>query len=128
VAGVNNNPNFAIRLVAEFESTIVDGSTNNYVAVTNNYGSGGTLWLDMVTFTGSTYVPPVTGPQLTVQQSGSSIQIAWTNDVVAYTLQATSDLTAPSWQTVTEVPVVNGNQSVVTVPISGTARFFRLSR
>ena len=50
--GVANNPNFGIRIVAEFESTAKYNDTNNanYAAVTSTstYGTSGTLTYDLV--------------------------------------------------------------------------------
>jgi hypothetical protein len=52
--GVNNNSNFAFRVVSEFESTAVGGSTN-YVPATSGktYGPAGTIRFDMLTVSGS---------------------------------------------------------------------------
>jgi hypothetical protein len=57
--GVDNNPNFAFRLVSEFESTATGAGADAYVAnrAGVNYGRGGTLWLDMVTVTGDSIDP-----------------------------------------------------------------------
>ena len=50
VPGVDNNPNFGVRFVTEFESTAIGSGTNGYVPCnpTSSYGSGGTLRFDMV--------------------------------------------------------------------------------
>ena len=54
VAGADNNPNFAIRIVGEFESTAVGTTNANYVtASSNGYGAGGTVRLDMLTISGN---------------------------------------------------------------------------
>lgn len=51
--GVDNNPNFGFRLVSEFESTATGSGTNAYVANSGGtYGTSGTMWLDLFTFTG----------------------------------------------------------------------------
>ena len=49
--GVDHNPDFAFRLVSEFESTALGFGEDAYDAVgdTSNYSASGTLWLDMVT-------------------------------------------------------------------------------
>ena len=71
--GVANNPNFGIRIVAEFESTALYNNTNdaNYVGVSSGYGSSGTLSYDIVKITGDAIVgnnhpPTVTGIPATV--------------------------------------------------------------
>lgn len=54
--GVENNPNFAFRLVAEFESTATGAGADSYAAAQSgsSYGSGGTLRYDLMTISGST--------------------------------------------------------------------------
>lgn len=59
IPGVNNNANFAFRIVSEFESTAINNANANYVtAGTGTYGTGGTMRYDMMTIYGS---PLVTG-------------------------------------------------------------------
>jgi hypothetical protein len=54
IPGVDDNPNFAIRVVAEFESTAITNANANYAtASTSMYGSGGTARFDMMTISGS---------------------------------------------------------------------------
>lgn len=67
VAGVADNPSFALRLVSEFESTATGAGQAGYVAnrPENNYGMAGTLWLDMVTVTGDPLDPANQPPQVT---------------------------------------------------------------
>jgi hypothetical protein len=50
--GVDNNPNFGIRIVSEFESTALYGASANdqYVGVSSSYASSGTLSFDIVNF------------------------------------------------------------------------------
>lgn len=52
-AGVDNNPNFGIRFVSEWETTATYGATNNnnHVAVSGTYNPSGTITYDIVTFT-----------------------------------------------------------------------------
>jgi hypothetical protein len=49
IAAVNNNPNFAFRIVSEFESTAIGTTNANYVGAAGTYGSGGTMRFDRVT-------------------------------------------------------------------------------
>jgi endonuclease/exonuclease/phosphatase family metal-dependent hydrolase len=53
-AGVDDNPRFAVRLVAEFENTALGAGTPGYVPANPgySYSSAGTLRFDLVTFTG----------------------------------------------------------------------------
>ncbi len=65
--GADNNPDFGIRLVAEFEATATGSGTNAYVANRpgSNYGVNGTLWLDMVTLFGEDLDPNNQWPIIT---------------------------------------------------------------
>jgi hypothetical protein len=78
IAGVNNNSNFAFRIVAEFESTAANTANANYVGAAGSYGTGGTIRFDMMTVSG-TPIPgapaaPVLGaPTLTNGQFGFTV-------------------------------------------------------
>jgi len=53
IAGVDNNPNFAIRIVAEFENTATGSGAANYVtAGGGSYATGGAIRYDLVTISG----------------------------------------------------------------------------
>lgn len=128
ISGVDNNPNFGIRIVSEFESTATGGATTNGykgVQTSGNYGTGGTFWSDMFLITAEPYTAP---PTLQVSQSGGNVQISWPASFTGYALEATASFTPTNWQAVAESPVQNGGQNVVTTPISGTSRFFRLKK
>ncbi len=60
ISGVNNNPNFAFRLVTEWESTAINATNAAYVAasVGSTYAGSGTMRFDMVTV----YADPYTAP------------------------------------------------------------------
>ena len=55
VPGVNNNPNFAVRVVTEFQSTSTNIANDNYISV-GTYGRTGTIRYDMVTIGGTDLV------------------------------------------------------------------------
>lgn len=72
LAGVNNNPTFAFRIVSEFESTATTNGNANYVtAGAGSYATTGTMRYDMVTIYGA---PAVTGtaPVVTNQPASQS--------------------------------------------------------
>ncbi|MFN7140862.1 MAG: immunoglobulin domain-containing protein, partial [Limisphaerales bacterium] len=50
--GADNNPNFAVRIVSQWESTAIGSANNNFVGTSSTYTPGGTLRFDMVTVTG----------------------------------------------------------------------------
>ena len=65
VAGVDNNPSFAIRIVAEWESTAIGTVNTNYVGATGTYGTAGTIRYDMVTVWGTLFGTANTPPNIT---------------------------------------------------------------
>jgi hypothetical protein len=126
IAGANNNPDFAVRLVSEFELTATGQGTNQYIATKDGstYGTGGTLWLDTVTFSGAPMVRPV----LNISRAGSTIQVSWPTNAGLGALQVTPGLTPPAWQTLPQPPSVRGSQYSVTLTNAPGASFFRLAQ
>jgi MYXO-CTERM domain-containing protein len=62
IGGAENNPNFAFRIVAEFESTATGAGADAYLPTSSaNYGTTGTWRFDMVGVSG-TSVSPVPEP------------------------------------------------------------------
>jgi len=59
----------------------------------------------------------------------SQVDLAWTTNVTGYVLQSTSNLQAlGSWSDIANSHGVIGNEFVVSLPSTGQAKFFRLSR
>jgi len=57
------------------------------------------------------------------------ITLSWPTNAAGYTLQSTFNLTPPAtWMDSTNTPVVMGAQFTVTNPVSGPARFYRLTK
>jgi endonuclease/exonuclease/phosphatase family metal-dependent hydrolase len=71
-AGVDNNPRFGFCIVAEFAGTATNGPTQNYVGVSGNYATSGTLRFDMVTVTGSDIPPAITNQPATLDSISAS--------------------------------------------------------
>lgn len=65
-----------------------------------------------------------TPPQLAISRQAQSIVLSW--DAVNCQLQWTSTLGSGGWTDVTPAPSSNGTQATLTVPITETARFYRL--
>jgi hypothetical protein len=126
IAGANNNPNFALRIVSEWESTATGAGGDLYRGSqsSGSYGITGTLWLDTVTITADADEPPA----LAIALVGDAVQVSWPASATGFTLKAKSDLPTGAWETVTQTPVVVGDRWVVTVPPSGASRFFRLEQ
>jgi len=90
LVGVNDNANFAFRILSEFESTAINNANANYVTPTGSaYGTGGTMRYDMMTVYGSTLVTG-TAPVITNQPVSQS---ASQGDNVTFSVGA--DGTAP---------------------------------
>jgi hypothetical protein len=60
--GVNNNPNFAIRIVAEWEATATGNNNSNYVGSASTYSTGGTIRFDLLGVYGNLYHAPTLAP------------------------------------------------------------------
>ena len=64
---------------------------------------------------------------LSVSRSGNNLVITWPLASAGFSLQSRSSLISGSWQAVTTTPqLVSNTYWQVTVPITGTAQFFRL--
>jgi hypothetical protein len=65
--GVDNNPNFGVRIVTEFQSTATYGigTSNNYVGTANTYGTTGTVTYDIVNISGDSITNNNTPPTIT---------------------------------------------------------------
>lgn len=65
--------------------------------------------------------------RLAIMPSGANVTLFWPANDASFTLQSTTDLASPaSWTAVPQAPVVVNGQNSVTLPVSGTKRFFRL--
>lgn len=67
-------------------------------------------------------------PQPTIVCPGASVILSWPRNTTAFTLQSTTNLDSPVWNTDLATPVVVNGQYTVTNPISGQQQFFRLSQ
>jgi hypothetical protein len=73
---VNDNPNFTVRMVSEFEYSATASGTNGYVTTsgTNAYTGSGTVRYDMVTISG-TPVPGANTPPSITSVSNQTIRV-----------------------------------------------------
>ncbi len=123
--GVDNNPDFAFRVVSEFESTSGFGTFNGYVGVGGTYGTGGTLRYDLVTVLG---IPLDVTPTLPAtldasrQTNGFSVRVSGTPGI-RYSFEQRTSLGLSNW-----IPLVTNTSPFVysetNQPVSGP-RFFR---
>lgn len=101
---VNDNPNFAFRILAEWESTAITNNNNNYVPAysTSTYGPAGTIRFDMITVAGITLItnlPPPLPALLTGSAfAGSQFQFSIAGSSgVDYVIQASTNLATSNW-------------------------------
>jgi len=104
LAGVHDNPAFAIRILSEFESTATGSGLAGFVAANpaNTYATGGTMRYDMVTILGSSIPasnPPAQAPVLTnAALSGNQFQFLLTGTTGSnYIVQAAANLAVSNW-------------------------------
>jgi hypothetical protein len=71
--------------------------------------------------------PPI--PAITVAtNSGGNITLTWPSYALRYGLQARDSLTSGSWTNITPfAPITTNNTRRVTLPVTGTSKYFRLS-
>jgi hypothetical protein len=90
-------------------------------------GNMGTVHIDDLTV-GFSFADVLPGYRLTIARNGLNLEISWPAAATdeSYFLESTSDLSAPSWATVTAVPIRNGATDTVTVISPAGSRFYRL--
>lgn len=118
VPAVNNNPNFAFRVVTEFESTALNGAGNpSYVPSisTGTYASSGTIRFDWLNVFGNVD-SAVTPIPLNYQVSGTDIILSWSNP--AFALQSAPLVTGAYTNVGVGSPYTNA--------LSGGQKYFRL--
>jgi len=68
-------------------------------------------------------------PQLAVSLSGNSVLLSWSaNTSLNYGLEATTNILAGNWFTLTNQPVPTNGVFRLSLPVNGTATFYRLKR
>ena len=127
IPGANDNPNFAVRIVSEFESTATNAGADQYVATQagSSYGPNGTLWLDMVTISGDSASD---APALSIVKTGGDVEISWPASATGFTLEATPSLNPVNWTQVGQAPVIVGERNVVTITNPAGNQFFRIAK
>jgi hypothetical protein len=125
ISGANDNPNFGLRIVSEWESTATGQGSARYVGAqtSGSYSTGGTLWLDMITISGDV-IPPV----LDLHPAGNLLLLSWPTNRWVFNLQSRTNLAAGSWAAVAQSPVVADGYNVVVTTNAPSPRFFRLAR
>jgi hypothetical protein len=67
------------------------------------------------------------GPKLDTSLAANKIVISWPTSATDYALESTTSLSPPNWTPVTTPPVVNGEQTSVTIDVVvGGNAYYRL--
>jgi len=68
-------------------------------------------------------------PSLTAQLNGSSLKLLWPLNAPGFVLEQTGALNGPgSWTTITNSPLLQNGQHIVTLPLSSSMQLFRLRK
>ncbi len=73
--------------------------------------------------------PATVLPELQIQLIDSlHIELAWTTNAAGFVLESASSLPASTWNSITNTPVPDGEQSVVVLEMGSAPQFFRLHK
>jgi len=118
----------------DFTGGMDGASPNGGLAIAGNvlYGTTSSGGIDGYGTVFSVFDAPVP-PPLSISSSGPNVILEWPTGIngfsyAGYTLQSATDLGSPVWQTSLATPVILNGENVVTIPISGTQQFVRLSQ
>jgi hypothetical protein len=69
-------------------------------------------------------------PTLSIARSGQNVTLRWESWATNFVLQGAADAALPgvTWSNLVVSPSVSNNQSVVTLPLSGASRLYRLQQ
>jgi hypothetical protein len=66
-------------------------------------------------------------PAITIQMSGSTLEVLWPSSATAYSLYGTTNLLPPVvWSAVTNTPILQGDSWIVIIPAPEMSQYFRL--
>jgi hypothetical protein len=119
IGAVNNNPNFAFRIVSEFEQSAIGSGTNDYVTVSNsNYSASANVRFDYVTVFG-TLIPGGNTPPYISSISNQTIRVMQSTGPLSFTV-----LDAEDPATNLTVNATSSNPSVISpanIALNGSA-------
>jgi hypothetical protein len=91
IAAVNNNPNFAFRIISEFEQSAIGSGTNDYVTVSNStYSPSANVRFDYVTIFG-TLIPGGNTPPYISSISNQTIRVTQSTGPLSFTVLDAED-------------------------------------
>jgi phospholipase C len=104
-AAASSDPTFLREFAGDSDDTALEFSTNGPPVVTN---------------------PPPVVSVPSISLSGGNLILTYPLWASSYTLQSATDFASGSWTAVNAAPVTNGDNAVVTLPITDDAMYFRL--
>jgi Carbohydrate family 9 binding domain-like len=113
-----DNTPIGFHLAVNDDDVVLDYSHIGWTGQAHHEYTYGTLTLD----------GPSSSPSLDVARSGNNLVISWPAAAAGFHLESSTSLLPASWSPVTTPPVVVGNQATVTVGVSDSRRFYRLSQ
>ena len=131
-SNTSGNPTLAVDLAGlpaiSALNTVRTSNTENWASLPAIpvVGSNFTATLphqSVTTFTAT--LPPL---RLDIARTNSNVTLSWPVGAAGFTLQMTDQLTAPNWSTVTNTPVVAGEQKTVTLQTTFGTRFYQLRK
>jgi hypothetical protein len=69
----------------------------------------------------------IISPRLSIARAGENVLLSWPTNSDGFVLQQNANPGTPTWQTVTNTPVVNNGVNQVMLPATGAEALFRLS-
>ena len=136
VFAVNTNgSNFTVLMT--FPGGVVYDPDNGTETNSVGYDPVGSLLFSDNTLYGATWLGAIYGsgtvfsislsPQLTIMHSGTNVIVTWPASFTGFTLEFATNLVPPTvWQTNSTASFVISGQNIVTNPISGMQKFYRL--
>ncbi len=129
ITGINDNPNAALRVVTEFESTATGSGTAGYVTTSaSSYGTGGTIRYDMVTISGTPIpvAPPAAPTDLVATGGNAQVALTWTasSGATSYNVKRATSTGGPYTTIATGVTATSHNDTTV---VNGTTYFYVVS-
>ena len=124
IPGVNNNPNFAFRIVSEWESTAIGNNNANYVGTVNSYDTGGTIRFDLMSVYGDPFGAVTPAPTTISNIIGTTLTYGG-GAGTRFVLLESADAAAGSW---TPVETNTASPGTFTIPAVGTSapKYYRV--
>lgn len=100
---------------------------NLYIRARGYYRSGYLNGSECITESVRNVFFPAPPPRLSIQRSANTnVVLSWATSATGFTLESKTNLNTNIWNVVTNAPAVTGTNNVVTNPVSGSMRFYRL--